>query len=346
MRRFTAIVFLALAALPAGPAAHAAAFCAGSTSAIQAALSAAASNGEDDVVRIVGGTYPVAATLAFSSSEPHAITISGGYAAGCSSFTFKDTTIDGQHLVTPLYVGNTHGAITVAWLTIAGGQTADLTSGGLVVASDTGAIDIVFDRFFGNRTGGSGGPVGYAGALYVSAGTGGANVSDNLFVANRGTDVGGAIVMQGNGESRLVGNTIVSNIADIAGEPGGLFVGGDGHYWLGDNIVWNNAGSSGADFGAGAANTRRANDMGIVAPGSVDGDVSGELSVDPQFAACEGFLCFNFELARSSPLVDAGEDDPPGGPGEVDLAGKPRVIGAHVDIGAYENDVLLEDGFD
>ena len=71
-----------------------------------------------------------------------------------------------------------------------------------------------------------------------------------------------------------------------------------------------------------------------------------EALVDPQFAACEGFVCFDFELARSSPLVDAGDDDPPGGLSDADLAGKPRVIGPHVDIGAYENDRLLADGFE
>ena len=126
----------------------------------------------------------------------------------------------------------------------------------------------------------------------------------------------------------------------------GLFVGGNGHFVLSDNIIWNNAGSGGSDFVAASANSRTADDIGIVGAGSVAGDVAGELSVDPQFAACEGFVCFDFELARSSPLVDAGDDDPPGGLSDADLAGKPRVIGSHVDIGAYENDRLLADGFE
>ena len=68
--------------------------------------------------------------------------------------------------------------------------------------------------------------------------------------------------------------------------------------------------------------------------------------VDPQFAPCPGFLCFNFELSPQSPLVDAGDDTTPGGLTAIDLAGKPRVLGAHVDIGAYENEVIFVDGFE
>ncbi len=34
-----------------------------------------------------------------------------------------------------------------------------------------------------------------------------------------------------------------------------------------------------------------------------------------------------------------------GGSGSLDLGGSQRLIGAHVDIGAYESDVLLRDGF-
>ncbi len=74
-------------------------------------------------------------------------------------------------------------------------------------------------------------------------------------------------------------------------------------------------------------------------------EIVGELSVDPQFADC-GFLCIGFELERGSPLVDAGDDAPAGGMTATDLAGKPRTIGARVDIGAYENDLLFADGFD
>jgi hypothetical protein len=51
--------------------------------------------------------------------------------------------------------------------------------------------------------------------------------------------------------------------------------------------------------------------------------------------------CGDFRLGAGSPLVDVGRDDPPGGPGPFDLDGLPRVLGAHVEIGAYEQDPRL-----
>jgi hypothetical protein len=38
-------------------------------------------------------------------------------------------------------------------------------------------------------------------------------------------------------------------------------------------------------------------------------------------------------------------DSPYGGIGSTDLARNPRLVGKHVDIGAYETDVLFANGF-
>jgi hypothetical protein len=131
--------------------------------------------------------------------------------------------------------------------------------------------------------------------------------------------------------------------------PGGLYVGGAAHFVVSNNIVWDNLpeqpGPFQNDFQGASSHDRYSNDIGVVSSNTVDGEVVGELSVDPQFAPC-GFLCIGFELERGSPLVDAGVDDPAGGQTATDLAGKPRTIGPHVDIGAYENDLLFADGFD
>ena len=53
-----------------------------------------------------------------------------------------------------------------------------------------------------------------------------------------------------------------------------------------------------------------------------------------------------FRPAPVSPLVNAGLDTPPGVLDCCDLSGVQRVVGAHIDIGAYESDVLLRDGFE
>ncbi len=55
----------------------------------------------------------------------------------------------------------------------------------------------------------------------------------------------------------------------------------------------------------------------------------------------------NYELAAGSAAIDAGDNSPPGGLGSLDLNGAERVVGAAVDIGAYERgDILFEDGFE
>ena len=52
----------------------------------------------------------------------------------------------------------------------------------------------------------------------------------------------------------------------------------------------------------------------------------------------------------SSPLIDGGVGDPPGGSGAFDCDGHARVVGLAVDIGAFEwappADPVFEDGFD
>lgn len=58
-------------------------------------------------------------------------------------------------------------------------------------------------------------------------------------------------------------------------------------------------------------------------------------------------LIGDYRLAPGSAAINAGDNTPPGGLGPLDLAGRTRVFGPAVDIGAYEaDDVLFEDGFE
>jgi len=45
-------------------------------------------------------------------------------------------------------------------------------------------------------------------------------------------------------------------------------------------------------------------------------------------------------------IFNAGVDSPAGGTGATDADGGTRKIGKHVDIGAYESDVLFRNGFE
>jgi hypothetical protein len=58
----------------------------------------------------------------------------------------------------------------------------------------------------------------------------------------------------------------------------------------------------------------------------------GNISLDPLFNdRANG----NFHLLSGSPCIDAGDDSAVAG-GSTDLDGRPRILGARVDIGAYE----------
>jgi hypothetical protein len=61
--------------------------------------------------------------------------------------------------------------------------------------------------------------------------------------------------------------------------------------------------------------------------------IDGNISVDPRFvdAAAD-----DYRLASLSPAIDGGNDSAPGVP-PTDLAGNPRIAGAHIDMGAYEH---------
>jgi hypothetical protein len=314
-------------------------FCVNSQASIQTALNTAGTNGQDDEIDIVAGTYALTGGLAFSSGQTNMITIFGGFNADCSQFTGAETTLDGQGTAKPLFVANFNGNIHVEGLTFVNGLSTNNRGGGLCVVSTSGDIRIDLNRFIGNRAN------DYAGALFANTGTGSLRIRNNLVVANSGAVIGGMELSQGSGEASVVGNTIVANSSDTALVAVGLRIESGAHYTLSNNIIWNNG--SGGDFGSGGpGHSRIANDIGVIQSGTVADLVQNEQSIDPQFAPCAGFVCFSFELDRASPLVDTGTDTPAGGMTTSDLAGKSRKIGPHVDIGAYENDLIFADGFE
>jgi hypothetical protein len=331
---------LALGGLaPAG----AATFCAHNESEIQAALTAAQANGEDDTLLIASGNYVLTAGLTFVSTEPHEIDIYGNYTgADCSvSESFGSVTLDGNQLVRPLYISVANGGVQMSWLNFVGGRPASGGAGGGLLVGAAKIAIIQWCQFFLNRTTGAN---ALGGALYASTSIG-AVFANNLVFGNRGTEVGGVIWQVASGTPYFVQNTIAANITDTASDPGGLLLSGGATFTLGNNIIWNNA-AAGSDFGVYSANTRTTNDIGVVTSGSTAGTVTGERSVDPEFAPCTGFLCYSFELSPTSPLVDKGTDGL-ASCCNADLAGKPRKLGLHVDIGGYEyDDVLFDNGFE
>ena len=55
----------------------------------------------------------------------------------------------------------------------------------------------------------------------------------------------------------------------------------------------------------------------------------------------------DYELGIGSPAENAGDNNPPGGLGLLDMGGNPRIVDGTVDIGAYEGIAeIFSDGFE
>jgi hypothetical protein len=345
---FSSLAMFVMLAFGCQGSAGAATFCAHNVTEIQAALTAAQANGEDDTVNVVSGNYPLTTTLTFDSSEAHTIAIAGSFDdAQCAQDSLDlagdGTVLDGQHTVRALFIANPNGGVILQALTVIAGSATNGSAGaGATIAGCAGCV-IDYNTFFGNRVSGTN---AQAGALLIN-GSVSLEFADNLFFGNRGTKIGGVVLNFGNGTGVIKNNTITANITDTLSDPGGLLLKGGMQYQMSNNIVWGNIAPGGSDFGVTSANTRIANDIGVVMTGSTAGTVSAELSVDPMFADC-GFLCFGFELGGGSPLINAGNDSPGGIPFTAfDLAGKARYVGAHIDIGAFESsDPIFDDDFE
>ncbi|MCE7951287.1 MAG: hypothetical protein DYH18_09320 [Xanthomonadales bacterium PRO7] len=324
--------------------ASAATFCVSNTGQFAAALLSAQANDQDDTIRVVAGTYILNAGLQFSSSEAHSISIIGSYDATCASLTTSSSTLDGQHQYQGLYVSNDNGSILISRLSFQSGYATGLDGGaGLFAGSVSGNVTVSLNRFTGNTATYNAG---------VSANTlhGSLTFSSNLLANNKASDFGAGFLFQDSGEAHVAGNTIVNNHNDPGQNTGGLVIGGGAHFTLANNILWGNTDEGGFDLYAGAAHNLLNNDLGVAGGTNPIPDFAqGNLSVDPGFVNCSfPFICFNpYALGSDSALVNAGDDSPPGIlVGFVDLAYLPRKSGAHIDIGAYENqDVIFRDGF-
>jgi len=327
--------------------ARAAFFCATSNATIASALTTAATNGQDDLVRITAGTYAPSVPFEFTSEEAFAIEISGGWGPGCTTPRVGTTTIDGQHLFRALRVSQnsnaTGASVTISDLTLLAGKAigSGESGGGLYVFNRVAAL-IERLQLLGNHT------QNFGGGVYLST-SGPVEFRDNLIVANSADDNGGgAFISTFDPTINVTNNTVFANSATLASKAGGIdiFGGNPTTSWLSNNIVWNNTANGAADVVIFGANVRFYNDLGTVIAQPADPVSQGNVSIDPQFRPCSGIVCFEFHLARSSPLVDAGFNSAAGGIGSYDADGKKRLIGTRVDIGAFELDTIFENGFD
>jgi hypothetical protein len=220
----------------------------------QNALTAAASNGQDDIINVAAGSYSVTATLQYDSDENYALAING---AGSTT-----TILDGGSAVRILSITTslTNAQVTIQDLGLQNGATTesggglqinvasasivlrncqvndcaatggDSVGGGANLTTDTGDITVTASIFRHNTSSGN------VGGLFTGTNSGTINLNNCTFDQNHVTntggstyfgDGGGAMVYSGGiSQINIRGNTFTSNVASGGDNPdgGGMMV--------------------------------------------------------------------------------------------------------------------------
>ncbi|MGO8990567.1 MAG: choice-of-anchor Q domain-containing protein [bacterium] len=252
-------------------------FCVNNAAVLQADLTTASSNGEDNVIMVVQGTYT--GNFTYNSSFGKSITLQGGYTKGCVSQVFNPakTVLDGNHagIVLSLYDSN-GGNISVEEFTIRNGNTTGSGGGGVYAESDSnsstaGTITLSGNTFAGN-TGSEGGGV-YA-QSYSNSGTGGTiTLTGNTFTGNYAYEGGGGVYAYSYSSSGAGGpitfmwNTFTGNTAN---QGGGVLAESSGVTGSGQIYFYENTFTGNYGYGEGG---------GVTASSSSTSGTGGDISL-------------------------------------------------------------------
>ncbi|MFC2087278.1 LamG-like jellyroll fold domain-containing protein, partial [Bacteroidota bacterium] len=174
----------------------------------------------------------------------------------------------------------------------------------------------------------------------------------NNLICNNQSNKGGGISVENDDSSMVINNSIVNNTADAWG--GGIRMDNNSNAQFYNNIIYgNNAGSDGPQVMIGLPvtspsfyfNNIEGGQAAFGGMGSVDeytnniDSLPSFLNPSPTYSNQYPGYKFDWRLNNNSPCINAGKPsfttDSIGV--SLDLAGKPRIFGDTVDIGAYEN---------
>jgi predicted outer membrane repeat protein len=322
--------------------------CAASAGDLQQALTDAESNGKDNTIMVVQGTYP--GNFNYISSGGRSLTLLGGYTAGCAQRVVdsSNTILEGTGQGGTLYLYSDHGGdIRVDGFTVRNGYTGPpgIGSGGIFAYSRTGsgaAGNITLtNNTVTNNTATDGGGI-YADS-YADSGNGGTiAIVNNIISGNvacagcAGGGVSASVYSSVKaGAINLINNTITGNTAGTGG--GGIIIGlygkSDGEINCYNNIVWNNDAPTGKDIYLGPGVASGYNNLYANMDGSWTNQGSN-FNGTPEFIGGG-----DYHLQVSSPCIDAGDNSAPGLL-KIDLDGGDRIVNGGisntVDIGADE----------
>lgn len=342
--------------LPVGAMAATITHCAHNAGELQTYLAEASdpANTDGHVIHVRDGTYLVpSGGFTFVQNTNHRLDLEGGFFGlnggnGCDLQiqSAAGTILDGrgdQTIFTVISNGATSGNITFRYLTFqhAGGGAGAFR---VTMLSNTDTLRVENSLFIDNST--------TDGTLDIHNELGVTYFLDNAIVRNTvQANLSQSAVRIQSGPSSSVtafinNNTIAGNMDTLGELSPSLWIVGGSTFDFANNIVWN---SDSCDIDA----SSEAGDP-LPAVNYDDNDIdsvcvvvppagTGTINVDPRFIdAANG----NFRLMPDSPARDAGDSSPPGTTRNVDLDGRPRVVG-RVDMGAYEvTDHIFGDGFE
>jgi hypothetical protein len=223
-------------------------FCVNNAANLQAALTTAQSNGADDTIKVVQGTYT--GNFTYYSGQGRSIALLGGYTASCASRVINpaNTVINGNQSGSALYLYDSNGSnITLVGFTVENGSTN--SSGGGVYAhsyapsGNSGAVTITNNVIVGNSlTNGSGAGV-FAFSYSTSGTTGTVTLTNNIITGNSATGSsgsGGGVYASSNSNSGTAGTTTIINniiVGNTAGYGGGIMAESDSSSGTGGTVI-------------------------------------------------------------------------------------------------------------
>lgn len=199
-------------------AATAATVCVSTAAALASALLTAESNGADDVIQVVQGTYQ--GSFLYSSTERFSVTMRGGYTAGCAARVVDppNTVLDAMRGGTVLVLASSANAdFVLDGLTLQNGSRPG-DGGGLFLSTNGGNVTLSNNVVSQNTANGNGG------GLFLSMTGGTLRLSNTRLSQNTAAGVGGAYIYS-RGTTTLTNNTIRDNaVSGAYASLGGLFV--------------------------------------------------------------------------------------------------------------------------
>jgi hypothetical protein len=334
--------------------ANAATFCVSDITELADALSQAGNNNASDSIRLRTGTYErpfpmFTAGLLYQSDDDFDLNLSGAWSGLNGTCTRqssdpRSTVVSAGNYGSALRMemAGSAGDIVIERLTFANGHSTE-PGGGLYISGANYSGSVVIgrvyfdDNFSESISGGlhvfTEGGLSLSNSLFRSNACGGGGCAASLFVNHTDT-----IDLRGN----IFNNTIFGNTCDE--QPGddcdaaGFVVGGTGLLRVHSNLFALNDGYD-VQLLSSVVILRNNNINFLGGTPQVD---SGNLNViNPQF---EDILNLNFRLKSTSPMRNAGLMS--AGTPAVDFEGRPRFAEGQADIGAFEYQELLADGFE